>query len=294
MSGALLLGAAAAALASATAIASPPREPGEAVLALPTPREFVSGLDLECFKTPGRSLDIRVTLSHLNRVLAGLGLPAHDVIIRELEQTCVPVMKNGVPPPASAAPFVSHVDLACYRVEAAPLLQPVGINLTHLNPVLQDLAPHDIRLVEPQQLCLPMGKNGLLPSREVFDVVRYVDLECWRVDAGPHPSFRVKLRQLNRQLTGIPDHILTLVEQPRQLCVPVRKNQQEIPSDTLSIVQWIDLEKFAASPIVAIPPIAVSLDHWNPLFATLPSPQVVLGSAEALMVPVAKNNTFPP
>jgi hypothetical protein len=292
-SGALLLGAAAA-LTSPAATASPPGRSGEAVLALPTPKEFVSGLDLECFKTPGEPLDVRVTLSHLNRVLVGLGLPAHDVIVRELEQTCVPVMKNGVPPAASAEPFVSHVDLACYRVEAEPLAQPVGINLAHLNPVLQGLPRHDVRMVVPQQLCVPMGKNGVLPSREVFDVARYVDLECWQVEAGFHPAFRVKLTQLNRQLAGIPEHILTLVEQPRQLCVPVRKDHQDIPPATLDIVQWIDLEKFAASPPVVIPPKAVSLDHWNPLFVTLPRPQVVLETAEALMVPVAKNGAFPP
>jgi len=78
------------------------------------------------------------------------------------------------------------------------------------------------------------------------------------------------------------------------MCVPVQKNQQPIPPAILNIVQWVDLEKFTASPAVALHPISLVLHHLNPLFTTLPPVQVVLQQAVALMVPVAKNGQIPP
>jgi hypothetical protein len=274
---------------------SPDDTPDPAPLpVLPAPNPFVSGLDLECFNTPGPALNLGITLTHLNPVLLGLGLPAHNVVIRELRQTCVPVQKNGVPPSPAALPFIRHVDFACYRVDAAPLPAPVPLTLTHLNPVLGGLPPHNVRLLQPAQLCVPVGKNGVVPPPAILQLVRFIDLECYRVEPGPHPSFGVALQQLNPQLGGIPAHGMSLVPTPRQLCVPVRKNQQPIPPAILNLVRWIDLEKFTASPVINLPPVKVVLHHLNPLFATLPAIPVVLEQAAALMVPVAKNGQFPP
>lgn len=261
---------------------------------LPGPKQFVSGLDLECFNTPGPALNLGVALTHLNPVLLGLGLPPHNVVIRELQQTCVPVQKNGVPPSAAALPFIRHVDFACYRVDAAPLPAPVPLSLTHLNPVLGGLPPHNVRLLQPAQLCVPVRKNGVVPPPAILQLARFIDLECYRVEPGPHPGFAVGLQQLNPQLLGIPAHGMTLVPTPRQLCVPVRKNQQPIPPAILNIVRWIDLEKFTASPTVILQPVQLVLHHLNPLFATLPAIPVILEQAAALMVPVAKNGQFPP
>jgi hypothetical protein len=67
-----------------------------------------------------------------------------------------------------------------------------------------------------------------------------------------------------------------------------------IPTAILNIVQWVDLEKFTASPVVILHPIGVVLHHLNPMFTTLPPVQVVLQQATALMVPVAKNGQIPP
>src|SRR5262245_49530397 len=99
---------------------------------LPTPKALVSGLDLECYRTPGPTMDFDLTLTHLNPVLRDLGLPAHQVRIKELVQTCVPVRKNNAWPVPAALPFIRHIDFACYRVEAEPFPAPVAINLTHL------------------------------------------------------------------------------------------------------------------------------------------------------------------
>jgi hypothetical protein len=312
----VLMGSGVAVLVSATAAAQAPAEdeavaedeamaldeaadealaPPAPLAPLPGPFPFVSGLDLECYATPGPALNIPLTLKHLNPVLIGLGLPTHNVVVRELQQTCVPVMKNGVAPAPAALPFIRHVDLACYRVDAAVLPAPTNINLRHLNPVLANLPSHNFTLVAPQQLCVPMGKNGVALPPDVLDLVRYIDLECYRGDpTTTHPSFGVGLTQLNPQLTGIPNHGLTLSPQNRQVCVPVQKNNQVIPPGSLNLIKWLDLEKFPAAQPVNIPPKAVVLDHLNPLFATLPRVPVTLQTANALMVPVAKNGQIPP
>jgi hypothetical protein len=297
---AVTLGIGLVAAVTATARAAPPDEAAAlddaaAIAAVvPGANQFVSGLDLECFDTPGPALGIAVTLTHLNPVLRGLGLPAHNVIIRELQQTCVPVAKNGVAPQPAALPFIRHVDLACYRVDAAPLAVPQSLTLKHLNPVLAGLPAHGVTMVVPAQLCLPVGKNGVAPPPDALRLAQFIDLECYRVDPGGHPVFTVNLRQLNPQLANIAPHNMTLVANPRQLCVPVQKNAQVIPPDVLGVIQWIDLEKFAASPLVATTAINVTLNHLNPLFTTLPRVPVVLRQASALMVPVSKNGAVPP
>lgn len=262
---------------------------------LPTPFPFVSGLDLECFNTPGPALNIQLTLTHLNPVLLSLGMPPHAVILRELEQTCVPVMKNNVVPPASALPFIRHVDLACYRIDAQPVtVQPV-LALKHLNPVLAALPVHPGKPIRAVQLCLPVIKNNVPPpTAEILNFVRFIDLECFATEQSAHPTFGLQLQQLNPQLTAIPPHGLTLGPQNRQLCVPVRKNQQQIPTPVLNVIKWLDLEKFQALTPVIVPSTPVTLNHINPLFTTLPPVQVKLERSEALMVPVSKNNATPP
>ena len=261
--------------------------------ALPTPSQLISGLDLECYRTPGPSLDITLNLTHLNPVLLAMGAGTHQVTIRELAQTCVPVRKNNGGPVAAAFPFVRQVDFACYRLEAAPLANPVPLALTHLNPVLANLPQHQVVLRRPAQLCLPVGKNGVLPPPAVLALVQYIDLECYEAD-GAHPQFGVGLTQLNPQLLGILPHPMALTQAPRQLCVPVRKGQQQIPEQILNIVRWIDLEKFAAVQPVQIAPVPVELNHLNPMFDHQPAVDVVLETANSLMVPVRKNNGFPP
>jgi len=262
--------------------------------ALPTPNWLVSGLDLECYRTPGPSLDIPVNLSHLNPVLIAMGLPQHQVILRELAQTCVPVRKNNSAPVPAALPFIKHIDFACYRLDAQPFPNPVPLNLTHLNPVLANLPQHVVGLKRPAQLCVPVAKNDVLPPPAVLALVKFIDLECYEVEPGPHPQFVVGLTQLNPQLMGIPPHPMALVPSPRQLCVPVRKNQQVIPPAIRNLIQWIDLEKFAANPTVQIAPVNVELSHLNPLFTDLDPEHVILQEANSLMVPVAKNGAIPP
>jgi hypothetical protein len=291
---AVALGGGIAGLAGLGSIADAQPQADALALALPGPNEFVSGLDLECFDTPGPALNMTLQLKHLNPVLVHLGLPAHNVVVGALVQTCVPVQKNGVSPSAAALPFIQHTDLACYKVESPALANPPTLTLKHLNPVLAGLPSFTDKPLQPAQLCLPVFKNTIAPPPDIRALVQFIDLECYNTSASTHPTFTVNLKQLNPQLGNIAPHNLTLVSQPRQLCVPVVKNNQVIPAAILNIVQWIDLEKFPASPLVAVAPITVTLNHLNPLLTTLPPVNVTLQRAVALMVPVSKNGAVPP
>jgi hypothetical protein len=246
-------------------------------------------------KTPGPAINQVVGLTHLNPVLLGLGLPAHQVVMRELEQTCVPVRKNNGGPSATALPFVARTDFACYRLEAAALPNPQPLALTHINPILAGLPVHGVRLTRPAQLCVPVAKNNTLPPVAVADLLRFLDLECWDTEPGAHPNFMLLLTQLNPLLVNmIPPHQMALTAQQRQLCVPVRKNNQAIPAAALNVIRWVDQERFPATPSVMIAPVNLMLRHLNPLFVNLPQEQVVLQEATSLMVPVAKNGQLPP
>lgn len=263
--------------------------------ALPSPRAMAAGLDVECYKTPGESPNIPLNLTHLNPVLLQLGLQPTQVIVRELSHTCVPVRKNNTFPGPLALPYVRHVDFACYRLEANPLANPQPLNLTHLNPVLANLPVHNVVLEKPAHLCVPVAKNGILPPAAVLAVVQYLDLLCYDADPQQHPQFNVLLSQLNPQLQNIAPHNMTLTQEaPRQLCVPVRKNNQFIPAPALARIQWIDLERFKAQPNVVIAPVSVILQHLNPLLVGQPQFKVSLETANSLMVPVAKNGQLPP
>jgi hypothetical protein len=215
-------------------------------------------------------------------------------VLRDLVQTCVPVAKNGVLPQPAALPFIQQTDLACYRIDAAPLPVPVSLTLNHLNPVLAGLPAHKDALIQPVQLCVPVAKNGVVPTPDILQLIQFIDLECYAVDPGAHPMFGVNLKQLNPQLGNIPNHGMGLAPSPRQLCVPVVKNNQAIPAAVLNIARWVDLERFPASPPVLLPPVTVVLNHLNPLFLTLPRVPVTLQRAVGLMVPVSKNGAVPP
>jgi hypothetical protein len=81
------------------------------IQALPTPKAFVSNLDLECFKTnPYVPPTTTLTLRHINPVL--IGLPPETVTLGAREQLCVPVVKNNTPIPAAVLAFIRWVDLS--------------------------------------------------------------------------------------------------------------------------------------------------------------------------------------
>ncbi|MFL6122556.1 hypothetical protein [Actinophytocola sp.] len=260
-------------------------------LALPSPLRYVSSLDLECFRTSPYTpppLHEPITLSHLNPVLAEQARWTIDSL-GPRTQLCSPVAKNGVIPPTGVLDFVQYTDLSCYRISGPNMNLPV--KLSHLNPVLKDFPPRAVTLLTPEQLCVPVIKNQEVPPAEVLRFVQYIDLACFRETPQVPLGTSLKLTQLNKALSPIPTTEVG-VGVNRQLCVPVRKNDQEIPDDVLKIVQWIDLEKFDISAPTP-PPIELKLRHINPLLTDLPNEPAVLLARQQLGVPMAKNGKIP-
>jgi hypothetical protein len=260
------------------------------VQALPTPRAFVSNLDLECFATNTYTPPpVSLTLTHLNPALANL--PRETVTLGARTQLCVPVAKNNVIPPNDVLPFIRFVDLSCYRISGPLVNFPLVVS--HLNPQLQSLPRRQIALVAPEQFCLPVIKNNAVPPPEVLNLVRYIDLKCYRTSPPAPLGIGLRLTQLNPVLSNVPPADVRVLEN-RQLCVPVRKNDQPIPTDVLNIVRWIDLEKFdiVAPPLPTV--INLGLRHINPLLTTLPAEPASLIGRPQLALPVAKNGLIPP
>ncbi|WP_344982145.1 hypothetical protein [Streptosporangium fragile] len=264
--------------------------PPAAALALPTPKDLTAFLDLECFKTnPYQPPATTLTLRHINPVLSTL--PIETVTLGQREQLCVPVAKNTQMPPSPALDFIKYIDLACYKISGVTVT--TGLVLSHLNPLFQSLPRTQISMNTPQQLCVPVVKNNVVPPAEVLSLVRHIDLKCYGITPNNPLNQQLSLRQLNPVLTPmIPTHGAQVLY-ARQLCVPVQKAGDNIPGEVFNIVRWIDLEKFdLATP--ALPTVSLTLRHINPVLAGLPAEQATLTGASQLALPVAKNGNFPP
>jgi hypothetical protein len=266
--------------------------PARPAATLPSPFQFVSNLDLECFGTSAYTpppLTSPLTLSHLNPVLANQ--PRWTVsALGPRTQLCSPVAKNGKIPPTDVLEFIRFVDLSCYRIGGPTLNLPLV--LSHLNPVLSHLPRRQVTVLAPQQLCVPVAKNESVLPPDVLKLVQFIDLACYGETPAVPMNESLRLTQLNPVLTQIPDTDVRVASN-RQLCVPVRKNQQVIPTEILKIVQWIDLEKFdIVAPTLHL--IDLRLRHINPLLAGLPAEPATLVSRQQLAVPVAKNGNIPP
>jgi hypothetical protein len=238
---------AAAGLGGLTAISAP---------AAASPIDEIAAPELACFDTPGAPLGIELRLTQLDPALIQLGVTDHSAVVRELVQTCV-----AVDPPAARA-VVPPVDLACYRIDAAPLPEPAVLDVARADPMLGLLPGHAATLVRPAELCLPVARDGVALRPDVRRLIQSIALECYAAERPERP-----------------------------ICVPVAKNSERIPRDVLGVVRRIGVEKLAVSrsAVAPAPPgVRVVLRHLNPLLATLPAVAVVLHRASGRMVPVAR------
>jgi hypothetical protein len=276
--------------ATGAAAAAPPAAADIGVQALPSPLAFVSSLDLECFRTdPYVPPPITIQTRHINPVLGNLPVETHTLGARE--KLCVPVAKNNMFPPAGVIEFVRFVDLSCYRITGATVNFP--LTLRHLNPLFATVAPKNVVLLNPQHLCVPVIKNGVMPPPEVFNLVRFIDLKCYL--EMPQTAFgpTIQLTHLNPVLGNLPPHVATITLN-RQLCVPVIKNGLMPPADVFNVVRWVDLEMYDIQ--TAPPPAALTLQlvHINPVLGNLPPENAILQQGFQLGLPVSKNGLVPP
>jgi hypothetical protein len=263
---------------------------GPQAQALPSPLTFESFLDLECLQTdPYVPPAPPIVTRHLNPVLAGL--PVETVTLGVREQLCVPVAKDNLIPPPEVLDFIKYVDLSCYRIDGHPVDYP--LTLSHLNPLLADIPKKDVVITFPEQLCVPVVKNGNYPPPEIRSLVAFIDLKCYRAEPQISLDRKLTLSHLNPVLASLPP-TSGVVTFNRQLCVPVQKNDQAIPPEVLKIVQYIDLEKYDFMPTVDTRSFTLKINHINPLLAGLPAEVATLSAPLQLAVPVAKNGLVPP
>lgn len=260
---------------------------------LPTPASFVKNLDVRCYRLANLPpLGFNLQLTHLNPVLVSMGLPVENVTLGTPQDFCVPVYKNNIPPSADALPFIRFVDWKCYGITGPSLNLPLTLN--QLNPVISGLLgpTTTVTVREPQQLCVPVRKNNQAIPAAVLQLIRHLDVKCYRIEAPPIPlNQSVTLSHLNPLIT-LPPETVTVLAPPHQLCVPVRKNNLVPPAAVLPIIQYSDVlcYKTSGQPLN----LTFNLTHLNPVLAGQPAETVVGNGPSKFCVPVAKNGNFPP
>lgn len=264
--------------------------------ALPTPGQFVRNLDVRCYKIPNQPpLNVNLRLDHLNPVLVNQGLPPEFVTLFEPQELCVPVQKDHQVPPDNVLPFIRYVDLKCYRITGPSL--NVTLTLSQLNPVIAGKFGPEVKVAvhEPQQLCVPVAKNNLIPPPEIRRLISQLDIKCYRVESDQIVGGGVGLTHLNPLFSNTSAESVKFVQQgPRQLCVPVAKNLQIPPPEVLPIIRFSDVLCY---DILGAPlNMQLALTHLNPVLRNmgLPVENVPVTSSTRLCVPVAKNGVFPP
>lgn len=262
---------------------------------LPTPAQFVRFLDLRCYDIPDQPpLGVPLTLNHLNPVFSTF--PPENVVLHEPEDLCVPVRKNNQVIPPASLPFLQYADLKCYRIDGKSLDYPV--QLTQLNPAIAALYGNNVEVVvrEPQQLCVPVAKDGQIPPPSVRQLIQFLDIACYRVDAPPIANQPINLTHLNPLFSGIPTEQAKIVgPAPIQLCVPVAKNGQfPNPAAVAQIIRYSDVLCYNLDGLLLDKQL--KLTHLNPVLRAmgLPDEDVKVQETTKLCVPVAKNGQFPP
>src|SRR6195952_3855690 len=126
--------------------------------------------------------------------------------------------------PASPRRFVDNLDGRCAQVSGPALNVP--LRLDHLNPLFisMHLPFENVVLGAPQQLCVPVEKNGIAPPSDTLPFIQYIDWKCCGI-SGPSLNLPLTLTQLNPVIASLlGPKVGVTVGVPQQLCVPVVKN----------------------------------------------------------------------
>jgi hypothetical protein len=263
--------------------------------ALPPPARFVSFLDVRCYQIQDQPpLGLTLRLDQLNPVLVKKGIPTQTVDVGVPQDLCVPVQKNDLKPTPDVLPFIQYVDWKCYAISGDSLDLP--LHLDHLNPVIASLfGPSDDVIVRrPQQLCVPVTKNSQIVPDAVLQLVQYLDVECYGVDATTPVFSPIDLTHLNPLFAQLPRETATIVgPTANQLCVPVAKNGKTPPADVLPLIQFSDVLCYPLNGKALNQ--TLKLTHQNPVLIGLGArPETVkVTNSDKLCVPVAKNGNFP-
>ncbi len=143
-------------------------------------------------------------------------------------------------------------------------------------------------------LAVPLAVQAQLPAspRRFVD---NLDVRCYQISNQPPLNLALRLDHLNPLLVKMglaPENVV--LQEPQKLCVPVEKNGQTPPPDTLPFIQYVDWKCYGISgPPLNLP---LTLTQLNPVISGLlgPTVSVTMQEPQQLCVPVAKNNSNPP
>ncbi|GLX97142.1 hypothetical protein [Herbidospora sp. NBRC 101105] len=183
--------------------------------------DFIRFIDLACYRISGTTVNTGLVLSHLNPLFQGF--PRTQISMNSPQQLCVPVIKNNAIPPDDVLKLVRHIDLKCYGIQPNAALG-TQLGLRQLNPVLVPVIPnHAAQVTYARQLCVPVQKAGDNIPAEIFNIVRWIDLEKFDLNVAATPQVGLTLRHINPVLANLPPEQAVLTG-ANQLALPVAKN----------------------------------------------------------------------
>lgn len=185
---------------------------------------FIRYVDWKCYGISGPSVNVPLTLTQLNPVIAGLFGSTVAVTMLQPEQLCVPVVKNTANPPSNVQQLVQWLDVKCYGV-SSPQNITKPVTLAHLNPLLAGRPPEVSQVgPTPTQLCVPVIKNNQPPPSSILPYIQFADVLCYPATGVPL-NITLNLHHLNPVLIamGLPTENVSITTS-EQLCVPVAKN----------------------------------------------------------------------
>ena len=171
--------------------------------------------------------------------------------------------------PPSPYELASQLDFECRPAQGvAPAPQ---VFIRQLNPVLQNRLPNQMaNLGALEQVCVPVAKNGQIPAPRALPIAAMIDLACYRATAAP-VDVDVTLSHLNPVLAGLPDEDVHLINL-QQVCVPVNKNDTELPPAIKQIVSSFDFACYELLEPTSSADKTLVLSHLNPVIQAMGFP----------------------
>src|SRR5262249_34614677 len=217
---------------------------------------------------------------------------------------CVFVLASlSVPPaaiglPASLRRCVDNLDARCHPSLGQPPPLNLTLNLSFLDPVLvkKGLKAGSVVLQAPQDICVPVKKNGVAPPPDTLPFISFLDWKCYGIKGAPL-NVKLQLTQLNKTIAQVLGPTVSVaVSEAQQLCVPVVKNNVVPPPDVKQLVQFLDVECFAVKSDQQIKGKPITLTHLNSMFTGRPPENLKFPTPgpTQLCVPVAKEGQMPP
>jgi hypothetical protein len=193
--------------------------------------------------------------------------------------------------PPTPFDLVSQLDFECRPADGIPVAPTVFVR--QLNPVLKDRIPNQqVPLGALEEVCVPVAKNGQIPSQAALAFIRWLDVACYKA-ASPPTGVEVHLSHLNPVLANLPDEDVTLGAL-EQICLPVKKNGVEPPPAVRALASHFDLGCYGLEEPTSDANRTLVLTHLNPVIRALdpnlPDRTVTMGRARQLCVPIGKNN----